>query len=287
MNVTCPECAKPINLPDQNAGRLTRCPACDTQFRAVAQPQRAASAARQTVHGGHSTALLLAVMGMGVLIGITIGITGTVLLVHSVRPGDPVTVALPPAAPRPLESHARPPTALQPAEPPVRPPTVRPAKARTEEEEPIRPTRAPVPSPAALTVGVDDLFAAYQQDLAKADVTYLGKILVLTGVRGKVEKNERGQYFIGASMTRMVRAPQTAPRVVSIEQARRQMQEAVLNTRYEPGVLILLRDDAIAGFVGLDEQKPISVRGQCRGTKPDLATVPPYFVVIEEAVPAQ
>jgi hypothetical protein len=34
MKATCPECEKPIDLPDEHAGRLTRCPVCDTQFRA-------------------------------------------------------------------------------------------------------------------------------------------------------------------------------------------------------------------------------------------------------------
>jgi hypothetical protein len=137
------------------------------------------------------------------------------------------------------------------------------------------------------TPTADKLFAAYGKDLAAADGKYLGKVLEVSGVRGKVEKDARGRYFIGTYGQRFVKPPDWGQaRVTSAAGARQAAQAAALSTVYVPAVTFYLEPGGLARFAGLDGTQAVTIRGTCRGSAPDPSTFPEYGVILEGCVRA-
>jgi hypothetical protein len=129
---------------------------------------------------------------------------------------------------------------------------------------------------------VNDLYTGYGKDLAAADLKFQNKQLELSGVTGKVEKDDQGRYFIGACVSRVVKSGDGKARVMSIDQVQRRVYEAALNAKYVPGVMLYLKPDDLNQFTGLDGNKAITVRGRCKGSRTDPSTIPDYVVIIED-----
>jgi hypothetical protein len=143
----------------------------------------------------------------------------------------------------------------------------------------------PPASPFAepVKVSADDLFQQYREDLVAADGKYLGRPLVVEEVKGKVEKDEAGRYFIGTVNRRMLAPPRSGQaRIKSTEEYARSVYEAAASTRYLPGVILYLRPSSIGKLQGLDPNVPVSLRGTCRGTRRASAGDPAFEVVLED-----
>ncbi len=150
-----------------------------------------------------------------------------------------------------------------------------------ESEQPaeVAPNR-----PIRVSADVLYLDSDYNQDLVAADLRHLDKIVEVSGVVGKVDKDEQGRYFVGACENRLILTEERRPRVMGIQEAARRLQEAALNSKYLPGVILHLRVSEAKRFVGLGGATSFTVRGRCKGSLKDPTTDPDRFVIVEDCV---
>jgi hypothetical protein len=270
--VHCPSCGRSGNLPAERLGQSLRCPGCGKSFQATAAdppapqpfPRRAACAV--ALLGAASVAVaFLCGGGVGYLAGARLGL-----------PPGAAPVALAQANAVPGAGEEQPPAAAPVKPAPSAPPPAPPA-----------PAAAPAPPPPdepALRLTARQLFDDYQGDLVTADQKYLGHVVELADVTGKVEKDERGRYYLGAVVARVVRLPPDSSPPRSVVEAIDRMNQASANARYLPGVVLYL-DPAHAGaFAGLKPGQKITVRGKCAGSRKDPQTLTENWVVVEACV---
>ena len=67
---------------------------------------------------------------------------------------------------------------------------------------------------------------------------------------------------------------------MSIAEYQRHLQEAALNAKYIPGIVLYVDAKAAEPFSGLGG-KMVTIRGKCKGTTEDQSTQPGYFVTLE------
>jgi hypothetical protein len=134
---------------------------------------------------------------------------------------------------------------------------------------------------ATLKANADELFAIYGKDVVAADLKYTGQMVELGSVSCKVQKASDGRYYlIAAEQARFVTPKDQGPRIMSLEEYHRHVQQAALNTKYEPGIILYLDPKEAAKFTGLGSEK-VKVRGKCKGMTEDKRTTPGYFVTLE------
>jgi hypothetical protein len=107
----------------------------------------------------------------------------------------------------------------------------------------------------------DALFLAYRADRAAADQKYTDRVVEVSGMTGKVQK-EGGRYIIGAVRARVdKRTKESLPRF-----------------------FLYVHKDDVKGFAGLDGNRPYTIRGRCKGATADAGAVPEFFVVFEDCI---
>jgi hypothetical protein len=136
-------------------------------------------------------------------------------------------------------------------------------------------------------LSADALLKEYQADLAAADVKYMGKTVDVTGVSGKVQKDDEGRYFLaGAEGARVVKGPGygKVKMVDDIEELHRRAMEAAFNTKRAPGVILYIDSGDLTAFADLGG-RTVTVRGRCKGTQKDRRTDPEEVVIVEGCRP--
>jgi hypothetical protein len=200
------------------------------------------------------------------LIGVPLFGLGVIVIVFLAKQSPPAEVEQA-GLPRPAERREARPTSSAEVEAPSPPDR---AKEKSGESE------TPVEVPVAT------FYNEYSKDLVAADMKYLRKRITLTGVRGKVEKDKDGRYFIGAHRWRVVNRPvQTG--IMPSREAARQIYDAAANSKVVQAVIIYIGKDAVADFRGVTEQAEIIIEGRCSATLRDPATTPDLVVIIEDA----
>jgi hypothetical protein len=235
MRVTCPECGKEGTVPQSSAGQMIQCPVCDERYRAEASAAPVAASATQ-----FSTGLVVGLVVGAFFLGAAAG--GGAVAVLTASRSEP-------------QARTQPQSNSPAADAPV-------SLAVAEEARPQE----------VVSVSANELFKAFAKDLAGADVKYLNKPVLISGVTGKVEKDNTGRYFIAACP----RARTVASNRISGPGVGYHIPASA------PGVMIYFRPDAVAALAGRG-QKEMAVRGICRGSRPDKNTSPELYVVVEEA----
>jgi hypothetical protein len=136
----------------------------------------------------------------------------------------------------------------------------------------------------ALRLPVYDLDNAYDREHATADLTYLNKAVELYDVTGNVEKDAKGRYFIGVLPHRLVKTPSRPPRVGTIDDVTRAIFEAGVSGNQDksvPAVILYIRQKDLSLFAGVGG-KTITVRGVCKGTRPEPTATPVYEIIVDD-----
>jgi hypothetical protein len=134
----------------------------------------------------------------------------------------------------------------------------------------------------AASLTADQLWGEYRDNMAAADVKYQGKMVELSGVPSKVEKDEGGRYYLAAACDeRLVPRNRGGPREMSIEEYHKHALEGAFGSKYIPAVFLYIDERDVQRLVGLGGGQTVTVRGRCLGAKKDAATVPDYLVVVE------
>jgi hypothetical protein len=71
---------------------------------------------------------------------------------------------------------------------------------------------------------------------------------------------------------------------VSLTESYDRIATAAANAVYRPGVIMVLRSDRASDFAGVNESKPVTIRGRCKGTVNDPETRPSVAVVVRDCV---
>jgi DNA-directed RNA polymerase subunit RPC12/RpoP len=131
-------------------------------------------------------------------------------------------------------------------------------------------------------VAADALFDAYGKDVMGADKKYTGRLIEIADVTGKVEKDDRGRYYVVAAQdARLVTQPDRGPRSGRIEDVGAHAREAAFNAEYQAGVILFLDPKTADKFAGLDGKR-VTLRGTCHGMTKDKKTEPAYFVTVDD-----
>jgi hypothetical protein len=139
---------------------------------------------------------------------------------------------------------------------------------------------AKAPGVPVAVVSATDLDREYEANLAAAEVKYAGKLIEVTGMRPKLDKDARERYFL-ASSQRLVRQNQPA-RITSIEGARAALQEAALNAQYVPGMYFYIRPSELPRFADPKGEQTYRIRGICRGLTRRDDLQPNFIVILED-----
>jgi hypothetical protein len=146
------------------------------------------------------------------------------------------------------------------------------------------PAHGTAPDRPILRVSADELDNAYRKDIATADLTYLNKAVELSGVTGNVEKDAQGRYFIGVVHDRFVKTPSRPPRVGTIDDVTRAIAEAgLISGKSVPAVILYIRQKDLNLFAGIGG-KTITVRGVCKGTRPEPTATPEYEIIVDDCM---
>jgi hypothetical protein len=136
--------------------------------------------------------------------------------------------------------------------------------------------------PVAASLTAEQLWSQYRDNMAAADVRYQGKLVSLSGVPSKVEKDERGRYYLAACEERLVHRPGGGGREMSFDEYFRHVNESSASSRYVPALLLFIDERDVQRLADLGGRQTVTVRGRCSGAKKDAATSPDYLVVVEE-----
>ena len=150
------------------------------------------------------------------------------------------------------------------------PPAAKPKQVEAEPEQPV------------LAVTALQLRNDYEKDLAAADERYLGKVIIVTEVRGKLDKTDEGTYFFGSSPDRLIRKRGGGGRILTRGQYAGQIYSGALNAKYVPGILMAVASKGVSTFKGVKETDSIAVQGRCKGMVKDSTTVPAFFVLMAD-----
>jgi hypothetical protein len=60
------------------------------------------------------------------------------------------------------------------------------------------------------------------------------------------------------------------------------MQQAALNAKYVPGIILYINSADLKNFTGLDGKKLFTIRGRCKGSQKDSRTIPDRYIIVEE-----
>jgi hypothetical protein len=138
-----------------------------------------------------------------------------------------------------------------------------------------------MPTGPTIKVTADELFAAYGKDVIAADKKYTRQMVEVANVSATVQKDNDGRYYLAAAeYSRFVRRGGQGVRTMSIAEYQRHMQEAALNTKYVPGIILYLDPREADRFSGLGD-KQVTIRGECIGMTADPSTEPGYFVTLK------
>lgn len=104
-----------------------------------------------------------------------------------------------------------------------------------------------------------DLWTAYGKNVAAADADYTGKTLTINVVRGKVNKDAKGRYFIALDI------PSPKPAWVTT-----------------PGFVCYVKADQIAKLRRAGNLDAFKLRGKCAGRDDDAAAWEGYQVTLND-----
>jgi hypothetical protein len=139
----------------------------------------------------------------------------------------------------------------------------------------------------AIPVDATALYETYHSNLAKAETTYTGRLVEVSGLPARVEKDSAGQFFLSGPAHRLVKTGlEDLPKVAGLEELGQLKEQAAANAKYAPGVLFYIRANDLKQFADLDQTKPIAVTGRCAGSKKDEAAEPGFVVTVEDCLPA-
>ena len=137
----------------------------------------------------------------------------------------------------------------------------------------------------AIPVDAAALYETYRSNLAKAETTYTGKLVEVSGLRTRVEKDSAGRFFLAGPANRLVKTGlEDLPKIAGLEELGQLKDQAAANAKYAPGVLFYIRADDLKQFADLDQTKPIEVIGRCAGSKKDEGAEPGFVVTVEDCV---
>jgi ribosomal protein S27E len=285
MRVECPHCGQAGSLAESAAGTRVRCPQCKESFlpegnrpsvRVAAEAPVARRATRQpgdfdderlSQSRGISPLIVVLITSVAFFLGIASGgATGFWAGMRSnfaVQQEQPVAVSAPPQ-----DQPAKPDLAnAAPAKPATPAPAVPPPPARPAEPE--------------VFADAADLERDYGANLAAGDLKYEGKLVEVTNILPKVEKDRSGRYFVTAGDSRLVSTGQRYG-TTSIAGGRAAMQNAAANATYAPGLIFYIDRKARERFASLKNVRRITVRGVCRGAQKREDLIPPFTVSFEE-----
>jgi hypothetical protein len=150
-------------------------------------------------------------------------------------------------------------------------------------------TAPPAPAPniteKAIPVDATALYETYHSNLAKAETTYTGKLVAVSGLPARVEKDSAGRYFLSGPANRLVKTGlEDLPKVAGLEELGQLKEQAAANAKYVPGVIFYIRASDLKQFADLDQTKPIAVTGRCAGSKKDDGAEPGFVVTVEDCL---
>jgi hypothetical protein len=297
---TCPACGTVLTVQDQTPASSLRCPLCQEGLRPDRRPRTVvpkvtplpasatvrAAPSRGTLSGQAEPVksrirllfVLVGCFGLALLLG-TAAVVGVGYFLIRAQPEEPVADLVvtrevqraAPSTPRPREDQSEaPPTSRQPIVQPHLPNATSP-----------QPKEEPLQDPP-VKVSVQALETEYRRDLVAADLKYRDKRIELSGVVGKVDKDDQGRYFIGTGSRRLVKTSDGGARVTDLVEAQRRAMVAALNARYLPGVVLSVKSADLKSFTGLDSTKAFTIRGRCKGSQKDVSTIPDLYVIVED-----
>jgi hypothetical protein len=142
-----------------------------------------------------------------------------------------------------------------------------------------------VSSPVASSPPLELSYEEYGKDFIAAELKYRGKLVDLSGVPSAIEKDSQGRYFIGACpLGRSVKQSGSPQGGGGVTDLYFRVQQAAMNERHVPGIILYLRPDRLPSFTGLDDNYLLTVRGRCTGAQPDASARPEFVVVVEDCV---
>jgi hypothetical protein len=270
----CPLCSKRLKSSSETIGLKMKCGACGESFLVplpeavpVVQPHKASEPADvniaqnspvlnyrgamlrymvvATIGAVVAVGCFLAGLAMGISIGKKPGNDRPVIAVARDLP--PQNVALPPQAVDP----PRKPEIQAPAEPPI-------------------------------STTAENLWRIFVADAVVAGAYYRDKSIVLTGVTGKVDRDQNGVFIGAANLRTEVASRSTQPMYMSPLDVRRRAQNAALSPiKYVPGVLLFAKHDKSDQFAAFYSARFFSIKGFCRGTRGDDRGEPGFVVIVD------
>ena len=135
----------------------------------------------------------------------------------------------------------------------------------------------------AIPVDATVLYETYHSNLAKAETTYTGKLVEVSGLPARVEKDSAGRYFLSGPANRLAKTGlEDLPKVAGLEELGKLKEQAAANAKHVPGVIFYIRANDLKQFADLDPTKPIEVTGRCAGSKKDEGADPGFVVTVED-----
>lgn len=117
-----------------------------------------------------------------------------------------------------------------------------------------------------------DLFEAYKTDAVEAEREYSDKVLVVSEVKGTIDKENSGVFVLSAHNVRVTRPVMTVPQY---------QLDSIANVKALPGIIMKIKTGQENRFPGLLRTEGIVVRGWCKGVTTDPTTLPGFYVVLE------
>jgi hypothetical protein len=128
---------------------------------------------------------------------------------------------------------------------------------------------------------IEAFWGEYAAGMLKGDLAYKDKTLRLSGVTGKLVKRPDGKYVIAAHYARSPKPADGGFRIVSPDEAARQVYGGVGRAFTIPAFILFIDEEDLNSFAVLATDKPFTVVGTCTGAQSDESGVPEFFVVFK------
>jgi hypothetical protein len=130
-----------------------------------------------------------------------------------------------------------------------------------------------------ITVSGNDLWKEYCEGTGSK---YTDRTVVVTGVTLYISgKDERGRsFFEWAYAARGPRKRSGGARIGSFADFQQNLYQGSLSLK--DGIVLFIDEKDLHSFDGLPRDKPITVRGICRGKQPDPKTDPDFFIQVDD-----